>query len=94
MASGTAIAAYITAAVAAAGTAYSIHQSNKQQEAAKEQQQQAAFIQEKEKKEALETRKSLIDQQRETLQEGYKTRTTQTPQASGLVGRLEDDILG
>ena len=93
MASGTAIAAYISAAVAAAGTAYSIHQSNKQQEAAKEQQKQANIIQSKQEKEALETRKNLIDQQRETLQEGYKTRT-QTPQASGLVGRLEDDILG
>lgn len=90
MATGAAIAAAI---IAAAGTTYSIVQSEKQQKATKEQQKQANIIQAKQEKEALETRKNLIDQQRETLQEGYKTRT-QTPQASGLVGRLEDDILG
>ena len=90
MATGAAIA---TAIIAAAGTAYSISQSERQKKAAKEQQKQANIIQAQEKKEALETRKSLIDQQREVLQDGYKTRT-QTPQASGLVGRLEDDILG
>lgn len=85
--------ALISALTAATSTAYSVQQSKKQQKAAKEQQRQAALIQEEEKKEALEARKSLIDQQREVLQDGYKTRT-KTPQASGLVGRLEDDILG
>lgn len=87
--------AVAVAAIAAAGsTAYSAQQAHKQQKAAKAQQRQAEAIQKEQEKEALDTRKALIDQQRDGLQEGYKTKTTTTPQASGLVGKLENDILG
>lgn len=87
--------AVAVAAIAAAGsTAYSAQQAHKQSKAAKAQQRQAEAIQAEQAKEALETRKELINQQREGLTQGYRTKTTQTPQASGLVGKLDNDILG
>ena len=87
--------AVAVAAIAAVGsTAYSAQQAHKQQKAAKAQQREAQAIQAEQAREALDTRKALIDQQRENLSDGYKTKTTQTPQASGLTGKLENDILG
>ena len=88
----TAVAVAAIASVAATG--YSAYSSHQQQKEAKKQQRQAQEIQKEQEKEALTARKELIDQQRESLTEGYRTKTTQTPQASGLTGRLENDILG
>ena len=91
MATGAAIAAVV---LAAGATAYSAQQAHLQQKAAKTQQRRAEAIQKEQTEQALTARKELIDQQRDSLAEGYRTKKTQTPQASGLVGRLEDDILG
>lgn len=87
--------AVAVAAIAAAGsTAYSAQQAHQQRKAAKTQQRNAEAIQKEQAEQALTARKEMIDQQRENLTQGYKTKTTQTPQASGLTGRLENDILG
>lgn len=87
--------AVAVAAIAAAGsTAYSAQQAHKQTKAAKAQQRQAEAIQKEQTEQALTARKEMIDQQREGLYQRYKTKTTETPQASGLTGKLENDILG
>ena len=90
MATGVAVAAVATAV----SVGYSAQQAHKQREAAKKQQREAQEIQKKQEAQALETRKQQIDEQREGLYEHYRTKTTNTPQASGLTGTLENDILG
>lgn len=84
----------VSAIAALAGTTYSAQQSHQQTKAAKTQRREAEKIQKEQAQEALTARKEMIDQQRESLTQGYKTKTTQTPQASGLTGKLENDILG
>ena len=88
IAAGTALAA------GAANAGINAQQAHQQRKAAKNQQRNAERIQKEQEAEALATRKEQIDKQRESLMGGYKTKTTQTPQASGLTGRLENDILG
>lgn len=95
MGTGAEIALVATAIGAtAASTAYSAQQAHKQNKLAKREQRRAEAIQKEQEAEALATRKEQIDQQREGLYQRYKTKTTETPQASGLTGRLENDILG
>lgn len=91
---GTEAALAVAAISSLAATSYSAQQSHQQRKAAKAQQIEAEKIQKEQAQEALDARKSLIDQQREGMQAGYRTKTTQTPQASGLTGKLENDILG
>ena len=92
----TAVAvAAITATAASVGSsAYAAHQANKQQGWLKKQQRQAEAVQREQNAQALATRKEQIDEQREGLYGHYQTKTTNTPQASGLTGKLENDILG
>ena len=96
MGTGTALAvAAITATVAGAGsTAYSAQQARKERKEAKSQQREAQRIQKEQEEQALTARKEMIDQQREGLFNRYKTKTTETPQASSLTGRLGEDVLG
>lgn len=73
----------------------SSHEAKRQRSMAEAQQLKAMQEQNEQKAKALSERKELIDQQRESLVQGYRTSTrNESPKPSGLVGKLGDDTLG
>lgn len=89
-----ATAAIVGAVAGTASAGYSIYQGEKQQKKAKAQEREARKVQAEQRENALKERKDLIDQQREGLFGHYRTKSQEQPQASGLVGKLDNDLLG